>query len=195
MMRCMKKQFYNTHDAIDEESESLYDGPSKSQKKRDAEALQALGKELSELSSEQRSQIELPENLSEAIDDLAKMKSFGARRRQLQLIGKLMRAMDAASVREAIDRATSKSKAAVAAQHRAEKARDAMIATDAALTEFVEKHPDVDVQKLRQLVRAARKEASLSKPPKSARELYRLLYALFLPTLNLLAKDEENSDS
>ena len=192
MMRGMKKQFYNTHEDIAEDDDNLYDGPSKSQRKRDAEALQALGKELSELSREQRSQIELPENLSEAIDNLAKMKSFGARRRQLQLIGKLMRTLDATCVREAIDRATSKSKAAVVAQHRAEKARDAMIATDAALTEFIKNHSDIDVQRLRQTVRAARKEASLSKPPKSARELYRLLYALYLPKLELLAKDEGN---
>ena len=190
----MKKPFYDTHEEESEE-EDLYEGPSRSQRKRDAEALQALGKELTELSSEQREKINLPESLREAIDDLAKMKSFGARRRQLQLIGKLMRSLDAASVREAIDRATSKSKAAVACQHRAEKLRDAMLARDDAITDFVKTSPEIDVQKLRQLVRSARKEASAGKPPKSARELYRLLYGTLLPALNLEAKDEEEENN
>ncbi len=192
-MRGMKKPFYDTHEEESEE-EDLYEGPSRSQRKRDAEALQALGKELTELSSEQREKINLPESLREAIEDLAKMKSFGARRRQLQLIGKLMRSLDATSVREAIDRATSKSKAAVASQHRAERLRDAMLARDDAITDFVKTAPEIDVQKLRQLVRSARKEASTGKPPKSARELYRFLYGAILPPLNLEAKDEEENN-
>ena len=108
-MRTMKKQFYDTHEPDDPEDD-VYSGPSKSQKKRDAEHLQSLGKELSELAPEQLATIALPEALSETIADLKKMKSFGAKRRQLQLIGKLMRALDAASVREAIDRATGASK-------------------------------------------------------------------------------------
>ena len=119
------------------------------------------------------------------------MKSFGAQRRQLQLIGKLMRALDGAAVREAIDRATGDSRAAVAAHQKAEKARDALIASDEALTAWVQSHPETDVQKLRQLVRSARKERDSNKPPKSAREIYRLIYRLELPDLDLMAKDEE----
>ena len=182
----MKKQFYDTHEPDDSEDE-VYSGPSKSQKKRDAEQLQSLGKELSELAPEQLATIALPEALSEAIADLKKMKSFGAKRRQLQLIGKHMRALDAASVREAIDRATGASKAAVAAHHRAERLRDVMIAGDAPLTEYVTSHPEAPVQKLRQLVRGARREAADGKPPKNARELYKILYADQIRPLNLVA--------
>lgn len=192
IMRGMKKMFYDTREVESEDSEE-FAGPSKSQKKREAEELQALGKELSELSQEQRSKIALPQALSEAIEDLGKMKSFGARRRQLQLIGKFMRALDAKSVREAIDRATGESKAAAIAHRQTEKIRDAMIQSDAAVTDYIAKNPQVPIQKLRQLVRTARKEIMQNKPPKSARELYKLIHAGQLSTLNLLAEDNLSS--
>lgn len=187
----MKRAFYDTR-AVDEQDEDL--GPSKSQKKRDSEAMQKLGQELARLPADQFERIDLPEDIREAIVEYQRMKSFGAMRRQMQLIGKLMRRLEANAVREAIDRATGESRAAVAAHHRAERAREAMLASDEALTAYVEQHPEVDVQRLRQLVRAARKEKEAAKPPKSARELYRFIHALELPPIvledDLNAKDE-----
>ena len=182
----MRKAFYDTR-AVDELDEDL--GPSKSQRKRDSEAMQKLGQELARLPADQFERIDLPEDIREAIVEYQRMKSFGAMRRQMQLIGKLMRRLEADAVREAIDRATGESRAAVAAHHRAERARDAMLASDDALTGYVEQHPEVDVQRLRQLVRAARKEKEAAKPPKSARELYRLIHALELPPIALEADD------
>ncbi len=187
----MKKPFYDTR-ATEDEDEDF--GPSKSQKKRDCELLQKLGGELAKLPPDQFARIDLPEDICEAILEYQRMKSFGAMRRQMQLIGKLMRRLDAAAVREAIDRATGESRAAVAAHHRAEKARAAMIESDAAVTDFVQKHPGVDVQRLRQLVRAARKEAQALKPPKSSRELYRLIHALELPAVMLSVHVESEED-
>lgn len=187
----MKKAYYDTHNnELDEDEENEDCGPSKSQRKRDAEALQTLGQELTRLAPDQLERIELPENILLAISDYKKMKSFGAQRRQLQLLGKYMRQLDAAAVREAIDRATGDSRAAVNAQHRAEKWRDTMIGSDEQLTLYLEKYAEVDVQHLRQLIRSARKEAAAGKPPKSARELYRLLYSIELPRLELYAQDE-----
>ena len=187
----MKRAFYDTR-AVDEQDEDL--GPSKSQKKRDSEAMQKLGQELARLPADQFERIDLPEDIREAIVEYQRMKSFGAMRRQMQLIGKLMRRLEANAVREATDRATGESRAAVAAHHRAERAREAMLASDEALTAYVEQHPEVDVQRLRQLVRAARKEKEAAKPPKSARELYRFIHALELPPIvledGLNAKDE-----
>ena len=178
----MKRAFYDTR-AVDEQDEDL--GPSKSQKKRDSEAMQKLGQELARLPADQFERIDLPEDIREAIVEYQRMKSFGAMRRQMQLIGKLMRKLEANAVREAIDRATGESRAAVAAHHRAERAREAMLASDEALTAYVEQHPEVDVQRLRQLMRAARKEKEAAKPPKSARELYRFIHALELPPIVL----------
>lgn len=168
-------------------------GPSKSEMKRRAEHLKDLGKELIGLGPETLAKIDLPEAIVREIGVYRKTKSFGAQRRQLQLIGKYMRALDADAVRTAIDRATGNDKAAVAAHHRSEKLRDSMIAEDKALTAFFEQFPQADIQEVRQLVRNARKEAEAGKPPKSARALYKLIYSMVLPPLCLY--DEEKGES
>ena len=71
---------------------------SKSQRKRDAHALQALGVQLVALSAAQLARLELPEALHEAIVAAQCMRSHGARTRQLQYIGKVMRQLEPASL-------------------------------------------------------------------------------------------------
>ena len=176
----------NTNENLEEE----YSGPSKSELKRRAEHLQDLGKELTTLGAETLAKIELPEVILKAIEDYHRVSSFGAKRRQLQLIGKYMRALDEDAVRQAIDRATGNDKAAVAALHKSER----LIADDAALTKFIAQFPDVNVQEVRQLIRNARKEAEGNKPPKSARALYKLIYAMVLPPIVLEATEEEDDE-
>lgn len=66
---------------------------SKSEIKRDAEVLKKLGAELVALSKTQLERIPLDEQLLEAILLAQKIKREGLRR-QLQLIGKLLRARD-----------------------------------------------------------------------------------------------------
>ena len=79
----------------DEESDDIYEGPSKSQKKREAEALQKLGGELAKLAPDAFERVTgLPEDIRDAILEYRRLKSFGALRRQMQLIGKLMRRLD-----------------------------------------------------------------------------------------------------
>jgi ribosome-associated protein len=172
-----------------------YDGPSKSEKKRQAEHMQNLGKELTELGAETLAKIDLPEVILKEIKEFHKLRSFGAKRRQLQLIGKYMRSLDGDAVRTAIDRATGNDKTAVAALHRSEHLRDALIAEDNALESFIADFPEADIQQVRSLIRNARKEKENNKPPKSSRELYRLIYALVLPPLSLYpADDDEESE-
>lgn len=183
-------QYLDTREEFDDEEDG-YDRPSKSQIKRELQALQDLGKEMTKLGAETLNRIPLPEDVREAIDEYAKMRSFGAQRRQLQLIGKRMNGLDPQKVREAIDMATGESRAAVAAHHRAERLRDKLIAEDAALTDFIKDFPEVDVQTIRQTIRAAGKEAQLNKPPKSARELYRLIHQLVKPEVVLEKESDE----
>ena len=76
--------------------------PSKSQLKRDMEALQALGQRLVEINAEQLASIELPERLREAVLEARRIRSREGRRRQLQYIGKLMRDMDLAPIETAL---------------------------------------------------------------------------------------------
>ena len=68
--------------------------PSKSQRKRDAHALQALGVQLVALSTAQLARLELPEALHEAVVAAQRIRSHGARSRQLQSIGKVMRQLE-----------------------------------------------------------------------------------------------------
>lgn len=179
----------NTNEEFEE-----YSGPSKSELKRQAEHLQDLGKELTTLGPETLAKIELPEVILKAIEEFHRLKSFGAKRRQLQLIGKYMRALDGNAVRQAIDRATGNDKAAVAALHKSERFRDALINEDNALTEFIKQFPRANVQEVRQLIRNARKEVEGNKPPKSARALYKLIYALVLPPIVLEVQEEDEEE-
>lgn len=181
-------------DFQDDDEEDVYRGPSKSQLKREQLELQALGKEMTGLGDEQLKRIGLPEDVLFEIKEFRRMRSFGAQRRQLQLIGKKMRDMDPKAVREAIDRATGESRAAVALLHRCETLRDRMIADDAALTAFISDHPEVDIQALRTLVRGARRERDAAKPPKSARELYKFLHRTLEEPISLYAEDEDEAE-
>ena len=190
----MANQWDHSEDFEDEDEQ--WDRPSKSQIKRELDALQDLGKEMCGLGAETLNRIALPEDVREAINEYGKMRSFGAQRRQLQLIGKLMRNLDYNLVRQAIDLATGESRAAVAAHHSAERMRDRLLGEKDYLTTFIEQYPDVDVQNVRRLIRSAQKEAAGNKPPKSARELYRLLHALVAPQItDLYKKDEESEEN
>ena len=60
---------------------------SKSQRKRDMHALQALGKTLIELPQEQLAKMDLPEPLREALIEARRISAHGALRRQLQYVG------------------------------------------------------------------------------------------------------------
>ncbi len=68
--------------------------PSKSQRKREATALQDLGEHLVKLTPAQLRRVPLPEELLAAVQAAQAIPQRGARKRQLQLIGKLMRRID-----------------------------------------------------------------------------------------------------
>lgn len=159
------------HDELDEE----FSGPSKSQRKRDATALQDMGKELVSLSRERITQLRLPDALRAEVLEAKRITSHGAIRRQMQLIGKLMRDVDAADIAEQLAEIRGESNAAKAAFHALEQWRTRLIEDEEALTSWLARHPHSDAQQLRQLIRNARKEAAENKPPKSSRALFKLL--------------------
>ena len=161
------------HQETEEHSES------KSQRKREMLALQALGETLVELSAEQFSKIHLPEDLHEAVLAARNIHQHGARKRQLQYIGKLMRRVDAEPIQQQIDTLLGCSQQAAQELHRIEGWRDRLLAEgDHVLEELLGEHQDADRQYLRQLMRNAKKEALENKPPKSARGLFRYLREL-----------------
>ncbi|MGC1456216.1 MAG: ribosome biogenesis factor YjgA [Nitrospirota bacterium] len=77
---------------------------SKTQKKKEALSLQALGERLVTLSLEQLKNIELPSDMLSAVILAKKLKKHGARLRQMQYIGTLMRKYDPQPVQEALQR-------------------------------------------------------------------------------------------
>jgi len=148
---------------------------SRTQKKHEAEGLQKLGAALVELPLADLENLALPAPLFAAVREAQRITSHGARRRQLQYIGKVMRKVDPEPVRAALAAVAGKSAAARAQQMRLESWRERLIGDDEALTAYASEHPGADLQALRTLIRNARKEIAESKPPRAQRELFRVL--------------------
>jgi len=83
------------------------DYKSRTQKKNEDRALQRLGEQLVALSFAHLETMELPEELLTAIEFARKIKSHGARRRQIQYIGALMRHIDPQPIKTALERIRS----------------------------------------------------------------------------------------
>ena len=148
---------------------------SKTQLKQRMHELQEIGEVLVELPKEKLKQLDLPETLHEAVLEAKRITAHGGRRRQLQYIGKLMRGIDDAPIRAKLDEWNGNHAEETALLHRLENWRTRLIEDDAALSEFLEQYSDFDVQQLRVLIRNSRKEQQLGKPPKSSRELFKML--------------------
>lgn len=163
------------------EFEQQYDRPSKSQLKREMTALQELGEELVAQSKDRVKRVPMPEDVREVILECQKIKDHEGRRRQMQFVGKKMRTLEedeVAAIKKVLDSWKGASKAETAAMHALERRREKLLADDKALTELKERHPEVDVQQLRALIRNARKEQAENKPPKAYREIFQILKQL-----------------
>src|SRR5215467_12640856 len=137
--------------------------------------LQALGARLVELNTEQLAEVGLPDDLREAIEFARRTTKHEARRRQMQYIGKLMRSVDPAPIREKLKIWDGVSAEHTAQQHRVERWRDRLIEDDACVDELQRAHPGIDARRLRALARKAREERSAGAAPKAYRELFRAL--------------------
>ena len=152
---------------------------SKSQRKREAHALQALGESLVKLNKSALAQIPLSDGLRHAIEAAQHLHQHGALKRQLQYIGKLMRQCDVEPIRTAYEKVTNSFREDVEQHHELEQWRDRLLSDgDAAMEQLLAEYPGVDRQHLRQLIRTAQMETAKAKPPKAARELFRYLREL-----------------
>lgn len=151
---------------------------SKSEIKRDAEELKRLGLEMVELGKNALDKIPLDEELRAAIELAQKIKKEG-RRRQLQLIGKMLRNRDVDPIRQALDKLKNRHNQQVALFHKLEALRDRLIEEgDDAVPDVLKLWPQADRQQLRSLIRNAKKEQEGNKPPKSARLIFQYLREL-----------------
>jgi ribosome-associated protein len=152
--------------------------PSKTRRKTASHELQALGEALLELSDDQLAGLGLDEPLLDALRSARRVRSHEARRRQMQLIGKLMRSADVEPARAAVDERRLGRARDSLALHQAEHWRAELIADDEATTRFAREHANADLQQLRALVRNARKDGATAPEQRSGRayrELFRFI--------------------
>jgi ribosome-associated protein len=152
---------------------------SRTQLKKEALALQKLGERLVRLSDEQLDRMSLPSQLTAAIRDIRQMTSHGARRRQMQHIGGLMRCVDVAPIQQALTEIEQGAYQQRKAFRRVEGWRNRLVAGDDELMmDLLREFPEADRQRLGQLVRSARKEIQNDRPHKSSCNLFRYLKEL-----------------
>lgn len=152
---------------------------SKTQKKKEAEALQDLGEKLVKLSNEQLRGIDMPQELLNAVKEAKAIKSHGALKRQMQFIGTLMRKIDPEPVREAIEEIEQGNYKKAMEFKETERWRDQLLEGNRELLEeILVQYPSADRQQLSQLIRNAVKERESNKPPKTFRALFRYLMEL-----------------
>jgi len=148
------------------------DEPSRTELKRESSELQKLGEDLLTLRTELWTRLELPDKLADAVAEAKRISNFEGRRRQMQFIGKLMRALDAAKldeIRAALIEQHMPSARETEILHQAEQWRDRMLASDDAVAQWLNLSPTTDSQQLRSLVRQARKDAKPELPGKAPR--------------------------
>ncbi|SDK19569.1 ribosome-associated protein [Methylophilus rhizosphaerae] len=149
--------------------------PSKTRLKAEADAAQEIGRQLVDLPKDKLKKLPLEEALLDAIAEAKRITSNGAIRRQMQYIGRLMRDIDLAPIVEQLQKWEGKHQEENARFHHMERWRTRLLEDARVLELFIAEFPRTDVQQMRTLIRNAQKEAAANKPPKSSRELFKMI--------------------
>ncbi|MEY3027919.1 MAG: ribosome biogenesis factor YjgA [Methylophilaceae bacterium] len=147
---------------------------SKTQLKKEADDVQTLGVEIAQLPKQKITSLSLPDDAKEAIIFYQHIKKNSAKRRQAQYIGKILRGLDLSQVNEELNVIKNISKLRIKLEHEAERWREKLITSPAALDEFINQYQP-DVSNLNQTISNARKESLADKKSKNYRNLYRLI--------------------
>lgn len=174
---------------------------SKTDLKKHMDHLQSLGESLltlrSDLMTRLREQHELSDKLIDALAEARRITNFEGKRRQMQFIGKLMRALDedtVAAIEAALEEQRKPSAQETLRLHQAEQWRDRLVADDDALTDWLRQDPEADVQHLRALIRQARKDAQTTAAQEKSGEAQRHGKAyreIFQIVRQALARDDD----
>ncbi len=149
---------------------------SKTQIKKEAEALQRLGEELIDLPLQKLERIKLPDDLMSALIDAKSIKSHIAGRRQRQYIGTLMRSIDPEPIRYALLQTDINIPVESRENEKIRVWRDRLLTGDSdGIEEFLSAFPGLERQRLRQLLRNAQKEQAAGKLSKSVKALEKLI--------------------
>jgi len=149
---------------------------SKSQRKRDANEVLDLAKKLISMPDARLKRMPMDDDLRDEVDFARKIRAHGARKRQLMTVGKMLRKRDTDELVDAVNDINQKNRKMNARFHLIEAWRNRLVeGDDQDLTALLEQSPDINVQTLRQLIRNAKKEVKLGKPPTASRKLFKLL--------------------
>ena len=152
------------------ELKGTYDS-TKTDLKREMDALQDLGKELMTLRSDLFKRLQISDQLIDALAEAKRITNFEGKRRQLQYVGKLMRKLtdeQLNAVKQALDEQRNGSPSEKMSVQVSEQWRDRLIVEDGALAIWLEHFPETDVQQLRSLIRQSRKDIEKAKEQAAA---------------------------
>ncbi|MDG9882045.1 ribosome-associated protein [Pseudomonas putida CSV86] len=160
----------DSYDAFDEGEKS------KSQIKRELQALVDMGERLTTLKPDTLAKLPLTDELRKALEEHKKHTANEAKRRHRSFIGKLMRDQDLDAINALLDQLDASSRQYNERFHNLERWRDRLIGgTDDVLEKFVQEYPEADRQQLRSLIRQAQHEAKTNKPPTAARKIFKYI--------------------
>lgn len=174
---------------------------SKTDLKKHSDHLQQLGQDLLTLRSDLMARLDLSDKLLDALAEARRITDFEGKRRQMQFIGKLMRALDedtVAAIEAALEEQRKPSAAETLRLHQAEQWRDRLIADDQALTGWLQIDTEADAQHLRTLIRQARKDAQATaaqERPGEAIRHGRAYREIFQQVKAALARAQDDTDS
>jgi ribosome-associated protein len=147
--------------------------PTKTELKRQAQAVQALAERLIDAPEALVDRLGLPDKLVDAIALARRIPGGGALVRQRQFVAKLMRGLALEPVRAELDAHADTARLDAARFRRAERWRDRLVdGGQPDLAEFAAGFP-VDPDELARLVAAARAERRDGKPAGAGRRLFR----------------------
>ncbi|MCB1670135.1 MAG: ribosome biogenesis factor YjgA [Gammaproteobacteria bacterium] len=133
--------------------EDISEQPSKTRRKKEMHALQAMGARLTGFSEAQLNKLTLPDSLRNAIREYNRLpNSHGARRRQMQFIGRLMRDFQLEEIEQEIERILHPPQSSSHDRKLLEEAcHQVLTGGDDGIIELIGKHGQLDRQILRRL--------------------------------------------
>ena len=154
-----KKQTTPADTDLSDEAEVI----SRTQVKREAEALQKLGRKIYDLPKKKRDTLPLDSLLISAFLEADRIKSANALKRHFQYVGKLMRELDTEAIIAGMDKLNDPIQSNREVDTGLEQIATDLIKNGRALSEpLLEQHPLLDRQLLNQLIRNASKALAKS---------------------------------
>lgn len=149
--------------------------PNKTVLKQENLALQAFILELSALSNAKRQALPVDADCQHILGKIKNLGPSSARKRELRYATKFFADWTPERIEEYKTAELLATKRQIGQEKVIEQWLEKLLDDNAALTEFVAAHSDVNVQKLRQLVRNAKKEAAAGKPAAASESLAKFI--------------------